>query len=105
MKGQKAFSSTFTLKKTVTSSTFSDKQQVLNAEVIEALHSVDSNQSFSASNGSGERYRKMFPCEAASTFYLQETKMKYTIQFGIAPYVKDGLIRDINRFYYRKWRI
>ena len=57
MKGQKAFSSTFTLKKTVTSSTLSDKQhEVLNAEVFEALHSIDSNQSFSANNGSGERY-------------------------------------------------
>ena len=76
----------------------SDKQQLLNAELIEALLSVDSNQSFKASNGSNgswERYKKMFLYEVASNFNLQETKMKYTIPFGIAPYVKNGLIKDI----------
>ena len=69
-----------------------DKEQVLNAEIIETIHSVDSNQSFSASNGTGKRYKKMFPCEVAANYSLQETKMKYTIQFRIAPYVKDQFI-------------
>ena len=98
MKGQSAFrSNSFKLQGGTSKPTLlTDKEQVLNAEIIEAIHSVDSNQSFSASNGSGKRYKKMFPCEVAANFSLQETKMKYTIQFGIAPYVKDQLVQDIS---------
>ena len=98
MKEQSAFrSNSFKLQGGTSKPTLlTDKEQVLNAEIIEAIHSVDSNQSFSASNGSGKRYKKMFPCEAAANFSLQETKMKYTIEFGIAPYVKDQLVQDIS---------
>ena len=98
MKGQSAFrSNSFKLQGGTSKPTLlTDKEQVLNAEIIEAIHSVDSNQSFSASNGSGKHYKKMSPCEVAANFSLQETKMKYTIQFGIAPYVKDQLVQDIS---------
>ena len=98
MKGQSAFpSNSFKLQGGTSKPTLlTDKEQVLNAEIIEAIHSVDSNQSFSASNGSGKRYKQMFPCEVVANFSLQETKMKYTIQFGIAPYVKDQLVQDIS---------
>ena len=98
MKGQSAFrSNSFKLQGGTSKPTLlTDKEQVLNAEIIEAIHSVDSNQSFSASNGSGKHYKKMFPCEVTANFSLQETKMKYTIQFGIAPYVKDQLVQDIS---------
>ena len=98
MKGQSAFRlNSFKLQGETSNPTLlTDKEQVLNAEIIEAIHSVDSNQSFSASNGSGKRYKKMFPCEVAANFLLQETKMKYTIQFGITPYVKDQLVQEIS---------
>ena len=98
MKGQSAFrSNSFKLQGGTSKPTLlTDKEQVLNAEIIEAIHSVDSNQSFSANNGSGKHYKKMFPCEVTANFSLQETKMKYTIHFGIAPYVKDQLVQDIS---------
>ena len=40
----------------------------------------------------------MFPDSKIAQNYSQhETKMKYNIQFGIAPYIKEILIKDRNR--------
>ena len=54
---------------------------------------TDSNCAFWAADADNEKYRKMFPDSATSNSYLQNAdKVKYTIQFGIAPYLKDIIL-------------
>ena len=44
----------------------------------------------------------MFPdTNIAKQFNQQETKAKYTIQFGIAQYVKEKLILDVSSKHFR----
>ena len=76
MKGQSAFwSNSFKLQGGTSKPTLlTDKEQVLNAEIIEAIHSVDSNQSFSASNGSGKRYKKSFYVKSQLTSRYKRPK-------------------------------
>jgi len=96
MKGQREFfNGSFQL--SGPSSSLSSREKVLKAEIIEVLDMVDKNQSFSSCNGDGERYRQMFPDSIiAKQFNQQETKAKYTLQFGIAPYVKEKVISDVS---------
>ena len=54
-----------------------DKQAIC-AETFEALKYVEPNLSFASSNGENH-----------------QTKMKYNIQFGITPYVKEILVKDV----------
>ena len=43
-----------------------------------------------------QRFKAMFPDSNIAKAYSQgETKVKYYIQFGIAPYFKDELVKDI----------
>ena len=84
-----------------TSSSFSfsvksDKDNVTNAEILQALKIVDGNMSFASANGDNQRFKAMFPDSNIAKAYSQgETKVKYYIQFGIAPYFKDELAKDI----------
>lgn len=74
------------------------KDQLLNAEILQALNIVDTNQSFSSSNGDSERFRRMFPdSQIAAKYSQEETKSKYVIQFGLAPYVKEELINEVKK--------
>ena len=42
-----------------------------------------------------EKFRRMFPDSKIAEAYQQgETKIKYVIQFGIAPYIKNELLND-----------
>lgn len=97
MKGQRGFiNDSFQLSGS-SSPSLSNREKVCQAEIIELLDLVDKNQSFSSCNGDGERYRKMFPdSNIAKQFNQQETKAKYTIQFGIARHVKERLISDVS---------
>ena len=53
---------------------------------------VDANWSFQSANDEGKQL--MLPdSQIAKGHKLNETKMKYMIQFGIAPYFRD-LIKD-----------
>ena len=62
------------------------QEEISNAEILQALKCVDSNISFVAANGDGSRYQKMFPDSKIAEGYKQnETKIKYNIQYGIAP--------------------
>ena len=73
------------------------KDKVLSAEIIEVLDLVNNNQSFASCNGDGDKFRKQFPdSEIAKNFNQQETKAKYTLQFGIAPYIKEKVMSDIS---------
>ena len=95
MKGQSGFvNGIFTASSN--SPSLSSREKILRAEIIELLDLVDKNQSFASCNGDGEKYRKMFPdSQIAKNFSQQETKAKYTLQFGIAPYIKEKVINDI----------
>ena len=67
---------------------FSSEEQVLRAEVLQALQVVNSNYSF-ASSENDERFKIMFPNSKIAQSYCQgKTKVRYNIQYGIAPHVK-----------------
>lgn len=68
---------------------------VVRAEILEAFKCVESNRSFQSADGDNERYRIMFPdSEIAKCYQQGQTKMKYNIEFGIAPYVIDMIKKD-----------
>ena len=74
--------------------TLSPEDQVVNAEILQAFHFADCNHSFAKTDA--DRFRKMFPDSIIVKSYQQSaTKVKYTIQYGIAPYAKEKLIYDI----------
>ena len=53
---------------------------------------VDSNHSFASSTDDGDCFRKMFSdSEIAKNYRQSETKMKYVIQYGIAPHMLSSL--------------
>ena len=59
------------------SSSFSFSEQVLNAEIVEALDVVDSNYSFSSTNGNSDKIKRQFPdSKIAASFKQGETKTK-----------------------------
>ena len=72
-----------------------EKDKITKAETLQALKVVDSNSSFASANGDSQRFKQMFPdSEFAKKYCQEETKTKYVIQFGIAPYVKSELLQD-----------
>ena len=62
------------------------KDQVLTAEILLALNIVDKNYSFQSADGN-KHFVQMFPDS-------QIAKLKYMIQFGIAPCIKSMLMED-----------
>ena len=63
---------------------FSDKEKIKRAEILQALKCVDANCSFQFANDEGKQFCLMFPdSQIAEGYKLNETKMKYTIQFRI----------------------
>ena len=74
------------------------KDQILNAEILQALNKVDKNHLFSSANGDSGRLKKMFPdLQIAAKYSQEETKSKYVVQFGLAPFVKDEPITDVHK--------
>ena len=74
------------------------KDQILNAEILQALNMVDKNHSFSSVNGDSNRFKKIFPdSQIAAKYSQEETKSRYVVQFGLAPFVKDELITDVEK--------
>ena len=59
---------------------------------------ADKNHSFSSANGNSDRFKKMFlDLQIVAKYSQEETKSKFVIQFGFAPFVKDGLITDVQK--------
>jgi len=72
------------------------EDQVVNAEILQCLHFAEYNYSFASAKSNGKRFRLMFPdSEIAKKYDQAETKIKYNIQFGIAPFLKEKLIYDV----------
>jgi len=75
---------------------FSDEEILTRAEIMQGLKCVDANWSFQSANDEGKRFAILFPkLPVAKHFTLNKTKMKYTIQFGIAPHFKELLKTDL----------
>ena len=68
------------------------EDQVIQAEILQALNYVDNNYSFA----SAEAFlRDMFPYSSiAKSYEMSSTKLQYIIKFGVSPYVKK-IIYDV----------
>ena len=74
---------------------YSLKQQVVCAEILQVLHVVDANQSFALVDGDSERFKRMFPDFKIAAKYVQQAdKLRYVIVYGLAPYVKELMLKD-----------
>lgn len=63
-------------------------QEIQNAEIIQALSFVEHNYSFASAQTDSKKFQKMFPDSKIAEGYKQSaTKVKYVIQYGIAPYI------------------
>ena len=83
------------LSKSTTDSVLSLEDQVVAAEILQALHVVEPNQYFASSNGDSERLKRMFPDSEIAAKYAQHvSKTRYVINYGVAPHVKEALISD-----------
>ena len=70
----------------------------MNAEILQALNMVDKNYLFSLSKDDSDRFKKIFlKSQIAAKYSQEETKSKCVVQFGLALFVKDGLIIDVQK--------
>lgn len=61
-----------------------------------SLDIVDSKVSFSAADSDSEQYVKMFSDSTiAKSFQQKNKKLKYMIQFGIVPYLKELTLKEL----------
>ena len=73
------------------------QDQVVKAEILQALHMVNKNLSFTSLKKDGKRFRAMFPDSMiAKSYSMADTKSQYVIKFGIADYLTKKLINDVN---------
>ena len=78
------------------SKALSTEDQLAKAETIRCIEIIDSNCAFRAADAENGKYRKVFPDSATANSYRQKAdKVKYTIQFEIAPYLKDIILNEL----------
>ena len=59
---------------------------------------LDKNHSFSSANGNSDVFKNtILDSQVAAKYFQEETKSKYVVQFGLAPFVKDELITDVQK--------
>jgi len=74
----------------------SSEDQVIRAEILRCLDIIESNSSFSAANSDNDKYKLMFPdSKIASSYGQKADKVKYMIQFGIAPYLQKIILNEL----------
>ena len=67
------------------------------AEILQALQYVECNYLFASAKKNSEIFKAMFPdSEIAKNYRQGETKVRYNIQFGIAPFIKDLLLKGFS---------
>ena len=72
--------------------------QITKTEILNTLHVVHNNSSFKSTEDDSKICAAMFSdSEIAKSYQKGETKTRYFVQFGIAPYIKEMLIFDINK--------
>ena len=73
----------------------------LKAEIVWALKSVMSGYSNNSSSDMNVTFQKMFPdSNIAKQYQMGPDKLKYIVNWGLAPYFKDLLIEDISKAKY-----
>ena len=71
------------------------QQLIAKAEIIQALHVVESNQLFRSTDKYSEKFREQFPdSKIAAGYSMHADKTRYIIVYGIPPFVKDFIIYD-----------
>ena len=74
---------------------FSSKGSIIKAEILQALKTVDSNFPFASANSNGKLFKETFPdSDIAKRYEQSNTKIKYSIRFGLAPYFMQSLQDD-----------
>ena len=69
---------------------------VTKTEVLQSLKHFSSNHSFASAIDDSEQFKLMFPGFKIARSYKQgESKLRYSIQYGIAPYIKEQLLQDL----------
>ena len=72
------------------------EDQVIKAEILQALSYVDNSYSFASAENNNNLLRAMFPdLSIAKSYEISSTKLQYIIKFRISPYVKEKLICDV----------
>ena len=57
---------------------------------------MESNESFNSADSDSEKYAKMFPdSEIAKRYKQKQNKVRYMIQFGIAPVIQDTILDEL----------
>ena len=73
----------------------------LNAEILWCMYVVKGHLSYNLCSNIMELFNVMFPdSDIVAQFSLEKTKCRYMILFGLAPYFKNALIKDINNSLY-----
>ena len=74
----------------------SEEDNIVKAEILKALKVVACDYSFRIVNKDSLIYKEMFPdLKIAASFSQEETKVKYNIQYGIAPYKTESFSKDL----------
>jgi hypothetical protein len=76
----------------------SDTDDVIKAEIIQALKIIRYHQSFRSCGEDSLMFSVMFPdSKIAQKYAMDKTKLKYVIEFGIALYIRTFLKIDMAR--------
>ena len=76
---------------------FSPNELVTKAEILQALKTVDSNLSFAATNGGGDRFHQiLLVSKIAQECKQNEAKMIYIIKYSLCPYFRESLKSDLH---------
>ena len=56
---------------------------------------IENDMPFAACDGAGQIFMQMYPEPVAADFTCSADKAKYVVRFGLAPYFKSALSKDI----------
>lgn len=74
------------------------EETIMKAKILWALNCCYSDFSVQSNNNNNQLFPAMFSdSEISVNFKMSETKIKYLIQFGIAPYLRDCLIENCSK--------
>lgn len=83
--------------KTRTMLDYASKNEVLKAEVLWVLKIMNSHYSFKSSEDTSRLFTAMFPdSQIAAKFACGERKCAYIATFGLAPYIKRLLLKEVS---------
>lgn len=70
--------------------------EVLKAEIVWVMKSINSHYSMNSSSDVGELFRRMFPdSKVAAQFSCGDRKAGYLTTFGLGPYFADQILKTV----------